>query len=87
MALSFLPEKLAGRAAFSSEVCEDITGGTVGAKGLGPVVGMGFTTGYRKWRSFWCWGRGWYGLGVPRSVGSSGRGEDIFYGFVVLIIE
>ena len=45
MASSFLPEKLAGRAAFSLEVCEDITGGTVGARGAGPVVGMGFTMG------------------------------------------
>ena len=31
--------------AFSLEVCEDITGGAVGARGLGPVVGMGFTAG------------------------------------------
>ena len=38
---SFLPEKLAGRAAFSSEVCEDITGGAVGARGTGPTVGTG----------------------------------------------
>ena len=37
----FLPEKLAGRAAFSSEVCEDMTGGTVGAGGVEPTVGMG----------------------------------------------
>ena len=45
MALLFLPEKLAGRAAFSSEVCEDITGGSVGAGGVEPAVGMGFTAG------------------------------------------
>ena len=37
--------ELAGRAAFSLEVCEDITGGTVGARDAGPVVGMEFTTG------------------------------------------
>ena len=45
VALSFLPEKLAGRAAFSLEVCKDMTGGTVGVGGVGPAVGMGFTVG------------------------------------------
>ena len=43
VASSFLPEKLAGRAAFSSVVCEDITGGAVGAGGAGPTVGAGDT--------------------------------------------
>ena len=45
VASSFLPEKLAGRAVFSLEVCEDITGGAVGARSTVPVVGMGFTAG------------------------------------------
>ena len=40
---SFLPEKLAGRVAFSSAVCEDIMGGAVGAGGAGPTVGAGDT--------------------------------------------
>ena len=35
----FLPEKSAGRVAFSSVVCEDIMGGAVGAGGTGPTVG------------------------------------------------
>ena len=38
--LSFLPEKSAGRAALSSERCEDM-GGAVGAEGTGPAVGIG----------------------------------------------
>ena len=38
----FLPEKSAGRAALSSEGCEDM-GGAVGAKGTGPTVGTGVT--------------------------------------------
>ena len=42
MASSFLPEKLAGRAALSSEGCEDM-GGAVGAEGAGPAVGAGDT--------------------------------------------
>ena len=42
MASSFLPEKLAGRAALSSEGCEDM-GGAVGARGTGPTVGAGDT--------------------------------------------
>ena len=37
----FLPEKLAGRVAFSLEVCEDMAGGTVRAVGAGPAVGTG----------------------------------------------
>ena len=41
VASSFLPEKSAGRAAFSSEVCEDMTGGAVGAMGAGFSVGSG----------------------------------------------
>ena len=41
----FLPEKLAGRAAFSSVVCEDIIGVAVEAGGTGPTVGVGFTVG------------------------------------------
>ena len=40
VASSFLPEKLAGRAALSSEGCEDM-GGTMGAVGAGPAVGAG----------------------------------------------
>ena len=39
----FLPEKLAGRVAFSSELCEDMTGGAVGAGGTEPAVGAGVT--------------------------------------------
>ena len=39
----FLPVKLAGRAAFSSAVCEDITGGAVGTGGAGPTGGAGET--------------------------------------------
>ena len=35
----FLPEKSAGRVAFSLTVCEDIVGGAVGAGGAGPTVG------------------------------------------------
>ena len=42
VASSFLPEKSAGRAALSSERCEDI-GGAVGAEGTGPAVGTGDT--------------------------------------------
>ena len=42
VALSFLPEKSAGRAALSSEGCEDM-GGAVGAVGIGPTVGAGDT--------------------------------------------
>ena len=42
VASSFLPEKLAGRAALSSEGCEDM-GGAVGAEGIGPAVGAGDT--------------------------------------------
>ena len=42
VASSFLPEKSAGRAALSSEVCEDM-GGAVGAEGVGPTVGAGNT--------------------------------------------
>ena len=38
----FLPEKLAGRAALSSEGCKDM-GGAVGAEGVGPAVGAGDT--------------------------------------------
>ena len=38
----FLPEKLAGRAALSSEGCKDM-GGAMGAKGAGPAVGAGDT--------------------------------------------
>ena len=45
VASSFLPEKSVGRVAFSSEMCEDITGGAVGAGGLGPAEGTGFTVG------------------------------------------
>ena len=37
----FLPEKLAGRAAFTSAVCEDMAGGAAGARGAGPTVGAG----------------------------------------------
>ena len=40
VASSFLPEKLAGRAALSSEGCEDM-GGAMGAEGTGPAVGAG----------------------------------------------
>ena len=43
MALSFLPEKSAGRAAFNSEVCKDMAGDTVGARGAGPTEGAGVT--------------------------------------------
>ena len=43
VASSFLPDKPVGWATFSSDVCEDITGGAVGAGGLGPAEGMGFT--------------------------------------------
>ena len=43
VASSFLPEKSAGRVAFSSEVCEDIIGGTVRARGVGPTVSAGVT--------------------------------------------
>ena len=43
VASSFLPEKLAGRVAFSSAVCEDMAGGAVGAGGAGPTVGAGDT--------------------------------------------
>ena len=43
VASSFLPEKLAGRVAFSSVVCKDITGGAVGTGGTGLVVGTGDT--------------------------------------------
>ena len=42
MASSFLPEKSAGRAALSSEGCEDM-GGAMGAEGAGPAVGAGST--------------------------------------------
>ena len=42
VASSFLPEKLAGRAALSSEGCEDM-GGAMGFKGAGPAVGTGDT--------------------------------------------
>ena len=42
VASSFLPEKLAGRAALSSEGCEDM-GGAMGAKGTEPAVGTGDT--------------------------------------------
>ena len=42
VASSFLPEKLAGRAALSSERCEDMDG-TVGAEGARPAVGTGDT--------------------------------------------
>ena len=38
----FLLEKSAGRAAFGSEVCEDM-GGAVGAGGTGTTVGVGDT--------------------------------------------
>ena len=38
----FLPEKLAGRAAWSLEGCEDM-GGAMRAKGTGPAVGTGDT--------------------------------------------
>ena len=41
-ASSFLPEKLAGRAALSSEGCEDM-GGAMGAKSTGPAMGAGST--------------------------------------------
>ena len=40
VASSFLPEKSAGRAALSSEGCEDM-GGAMGAEGAGPTVGTG----------------------------------------------
>ena len=40
VASSFLPERLAGRAALSSEGCEDM-GGAVGAEGTWPAVGIG----------------------------------------------
>ena len=40
VASSFLPEKSAGRAALSSEGCEDM-GGAMEAKGAGPVMGAG----------------------------------------------
>ena len=43
VASSFLSEKSAGRAAFSSEVCKDIARGAVGAGGAGPAVGVGDT--------------------------------------------
>ena len=43
VASSFLPEKLAGRVAFTSVVCEDMAGGAVGAGGAGPTVGAGDT--------------------------------------------
>ena len=39
VALSFLPEKSVGRAAFSSEECEDMAGGAMGARGIGCVTG------------------------------------------------
>ena len=42
VASSFLPEKSAGRAALSSEGCEDM-GGAMGAKGAGPTMGTGDT--------------------------------------------
>ena len=42
VALSFLPEKSAGRAALSSEGCKDMDG-AVGAEGAGPAVGAGDT--------------------------------------------
>ena len=45
VASSFLPEKSARRVAFSSEVCEDITGGAVGAGGMEPAVAVEFTVG------------------------------------------
>ena len=38
-----MSEKSAGRATFSSEVCEDITGGAVGVGGTGHAVGTGVT--------------------------------------------
>ena len=40
VASSFLPEKSAGRAALSSEGCEDM-GGAMEAEGAGPAVGAG----------------------------------------------
>ena len=42
VALSFFPEKSAGRAAFNSAVCEDMGGGAGVARGAGPVTGGGF---------------------------------------------
>ena len=45
MASSFSPEKLAERAAFSSVVCEDMTGGAMGARGAGPTGGAWVTGG------------------------------------------
>ena len=42
MASSFFPEKSAGRAAFSSVVCEDMGVDAGGAGGTGPVTGGGF---------------------------------------------
>ena len=42
VALLFLPEKSARRAALSSEGCEDM-GSAVGARGTGPTVGAGGT--------------------------------------------
>ena len=38
---SFLPEKSAGRVAFSSEVCGDLTGGAVGARVWSVTLGPG----------------------------------------------
>ena len=43
MALSSFPEKSAGRAALSSEVCEDMTGGLGGAESTGPTGVTGGT--------------------------------------------
>ena len=43
VASSFLPEKSAGRAVFSSGVCEDMARGVGGAGGMGPAVGAGDT--------------------------------------------
>ena len=41
----FFSEKLAERVAFSSEVCEDMTGGDVGAGGMEPTGGARVTAG------------------------------------------
>ena len=62
----FLPEKSAGRAALSSEGCEDM-GGAMGAEGTGPAVGAGDTgsggasgagdEGCSGWEFLGRWGR------------------------------
>ena len=64
-ASSFLPEKSAGRAAWSSEGCEDM-GGAMGAEGTGPAMGAGNTgsggasgagvEGYSGWGFLGWWG-------------------------------